>query len=113
MVIDFQSVSFNYCECNDFFTVKKGIPTKEELERLSADIGENWQSLGRRLGIDDALLTGFDRENKVYREKPYKVLLRWRKRQGSFATYQILYDALCHELVGSKDLAEKFCCEQP
>lgn len=113
MVIDFQSVSFNYYECNGFFTVKKGIPTKEKLEMLSADIGKNWESLGRRLGIGDALLTGFDRENEVYREKPYKMLLHWCETQGSLATYQILYNALCHEVVKRKDLAEKFCCDQP
>ena len=102
MVIDFQSVSFSYCECNDFFTVKKGIPTDEELEKLSVDIGEAWKSLGRRLKIDEALLTGFDRENDEYREKSYKMLLHWRNRQGSLATYQI-HDALCHELVNRKD----------
>ena len=56
MVIDFQSVSFSYRKCNDFFTVKKGIPTDEELEKLSVDIGEAWKSLGRRLKIDEALL---------------------------------------------------------
>ena len=69
VVIDFQSVSFSYCECNDFFTIKKGIPTDEELEKLSVDIGEAWKSLGRGLKIDETPLTGFDRENDEYREK--------------------------------------------
>lgn len=113
MVIDFQSVSFNYSEGNDFFTLKKGVPTDEELEKLSVDIGEAWKSLGRRLKIDEARLTSFDRENEEYREKSYKMLLHWKNKQGSLATYKILYDALCHELVNRKDLAEKLCCEGP
>lgn len=98
-------------DCNDFFTVKKGKPSDEELEMLSLNIAEGWKSLGRRLKIDDALLTSFDRENEEYREKSYKMLLHWRNREGSLATYQLLYQALCHELVNRRDLAENLCCE--
>lgn len=72
------------------------------------DIAEVWKSLGRRLGINEARLTGFDKENK-YSEKPYQMLLHWMNREGSSATYKLLYDALCHELVNRKDLAEKLC----
>ena len=40
------------------------------------------------------------------------MLMFWKKRAGvSGATYQVLYDALCHELVQLKELAETFCCE--
>lgn len=75
------------------------------------NIAQGWKSLGRRLGIDEARLTGFDEENKEYSEKPYKMLLHWMNREGSSATYKLLYDTLCHELVNRKDLAEKLCCE--
>ena len=37
------------------------------------------------------------------------MLLRWKQRKGSAATYQALCDALQHELVKRQDLAEKFC----
>ena len=38
------------------------------------------------------------------------MLMFWKQRDVSGATYQVLYDALCHELVQLKELAEKFCC---
>ena len=73
------------------------------------NIAQGWKSLGRRLGIDEARLTGFDKGNKEYSEKPYKMLLHWMNREGSSATYKLLYEALCHDLVNRKDLAEKLC----
>lgn len=73
------------------------------------NIAQRWKSLGRRLGIDEARLTGFDKGNEEYSEKPYKMLLHWMNREGSSATYKLLYDALCHDLVSRKDLAEKLC----
>lgn len=96
---------------DDFFAVKQGTPSNEELEMLSVDIAQGWKALGRRLEIDDARLTGFHKENEEYSEKPYKMLLYWKNKKGREATYKILYDALCHELVNRKDLAEKLCCE--
>ena len=40
------------------------------------------------------------------------MLLRWKEKEGSKATFQVLNDALCHHLVQNRDLAEKFCCDQ-
>ena len=37
------------------------------------------------------------------------MLREWKYREGSEATYSVLYSALSDELVGRKDLAEKFC----
>ena len=37
------------------------------------------------------------------------MLLRWKSRDGKEATYQVLYDALDHDLVQQKLLAEKIC----
>ena len=93
-------------------SVKKGRPTREELGRLAAQI-EKWKPLGRQLDFDDASLTGFDRDHSEYREKVYAMLSEWKQRGGAKnATYQILYDALCDELVACRDLAERFCCQE-
>ena len=46
-----------------------------------------------------------------FSEKIYKMLLHWKKRDGSAATYKILHDALCHPLVNRTDLAEQLCCQ--
>ena len=89
--------------------VKEGVPSDEELETLSQLIAEGWKPLGRRLGMNESKLTAFDRENKEYSEKPYKMLLCWKQREGSAATYQVLHDALCHSLVGRRNLAEEIC----
>ena len=91
-------------------SVKEGCPSKDELELLSKKVGL-WWPLGRRLKFDDAELIGFDKDSDVWSEKAFAMLRTWKQRYGSSATYIVLYDALCHEFVGRKDLAEKLCCQ--
>lgn len=89
-----------------------GIPSNEVLEELSLRITETWRQLGRRLRIDKSQLDAFDRENHQCREKGYKMLLSRKQRDGgSDASYQVLYDALCHNLVGLGKLAKEICCD--
>lgn len=89
--------------------VKEGTPSEEDLERLSQKILDVWKPLGRRLKIDESKLTAFHKENEEYAEKAYQMLLHWKRREGSAATYQVLHDALCDPLVDRPNLAEKFC----
>ena len=88
------------------FLVKQGVPSDEELDWLSHKL-ENWKVVGRRLKIDTPTLTAFDMENSGWFEKIYRMLLHWKERNGSTATYTILQDALCHPLVKRTDLAEQ------
>ena len=37
------------------------------------------------------------------------MLKHWKQEKGSVATYQVLCEALQHELVQRQDLAETFC----
>ena len=97
--------------CILIILVKEGIPTDDELEELSQCIAEAWKPLGRRLKIEEAKLTGFHKENEEYSEKAFKMLLHWKERDASAATYGVLLDALCHKLVKQKLLAEEFCCD--
>ena len=93
--------------CDVFmFLVKQGVPSDEELDWLSHKL-ENWKVVGRRLKIDTQTLTAFDMENRGWFEKSYRMLLHWKERNGSTATYTILHDALCHPLVKRTDLAEQ------
>ena len=101
----FDLISITFC----YITVKEGTPSNEELETLSQKIAEGWKPLGRRLKMDESKLTAFDKENEEYSEKTYKMLLCWKQREGSAATYQVLHDALCHPLVNRRDLAEEIC----
>lgn len=90
--------------------VKEGILSREDLDTISQKIAEGWKPLGRRLGIEDSTLTAFDKENDEYAEKAYKMLLHWKQREGSAATYRVLHDALCDK--SRRDLAEDFCCDR-
>ena len=93
--------------CDVFmFLVKQGVPSDEDLERLSQKL-DKWKTVGRRLEIEEARLTAFDNEHREWSEKIYKMLLNWKERNGSAATYMVLHDALCHPLVNRRDLAEK------
>lgn len=98
-------------ETNSGFRVKLGSPTDEELQAVAGEIGGKWKALGRQIKIQESQLTGFDRDQPDEYEKAYAVLVEWKQRGGSEnATYQILKEALCHALVGRRDLAEEFCC---
>ena len=88
------------------FLVKPGVPSDEDLEWLSRKL-KKWKTLGRRLKIKEVNLTMIDDENTEFFKKIYKMLLHWKERNGSTATYTILHDALCHPLVNRTDLAER------
>ena len=57
------------------------------------------------------MLYGFHKENEKWADKAFAMLMRWKERDGSDALYQVLHDALCHESVHRKDLAEEFCVD--
>ena len=90
--------------------VKEGSPKNNDLERLANQIINEWKKLGRRLfESDEALLDAVDMDNEKCSEKAYKMLLKWKAAKGSDATFRVLHNALCHDLVNRRDLADKFC----
>lgn len=89
--------------------MKQGIPTSFELEKLGNKIAEKWEKLGRRLGISDAKLEEIKQAYDGLSEKGYRMLKHWKQENGSSATYKALCDALEHELVQHRDLAEEIC----
>lgn len=90
--------------------MKAGIPSNDVLESLSTQLGDNWKKLGRRLSFTDAELSAFRTGNYGMAEEARRMLVRWKQKEGSEATYQVLYDALTHEFVSCRLLAETFCC---
>ena len=90
--------------------VKEGDLSGDDLETLSWNIVEIWKPLARRLGTSDADITIIDKDNEGCTEKSYQMLLAWKQREASSATYKVLFDALCHPLIGRRDLAENLCC---
>jgi len=91
---------------------KDGEPSEYELEELSEMLGVSWEKLARRLGFHEGEITGFHKDFEEYSKKALKMLFRWKQKQGRDATYGVLYDALCDKLVGRRDLAEEYCCNQ-
>ena len=79
-----------------------------ELEHLSVKIGE-WKPLARRLEFVEEEIEEFDINNEPFSEKVLRMLIAWKQREGSHATFRVLYDALCHPFVQRRDLAEQFC----
>ena len=90
--------------------VKGGETTEYDLESLSLKLAKKWKALGRRLEFDQAAITDYNEANEGLAAKAFEMLLAWKQREGSRATYKALYDALCHEFVECKRLAEEFCC---
>lgn len=93
-----------------FFEVpfKDGKPTLHELYGLSQKLGTKWKWLGRQLKISEPQLEKFQ-ENEELDEKACQMLLYWKRKEGLSATYEVLYEALSHEHVGLKELAETIC----
>ena len=81
---------------------------------LSRKLGDDWRTLALRLGLEWEEVNALHLLNKKLADKAANEMLRvWKIRKESAATYQALYDALCHEQVACKALAEEFCCSKP
>ena len=89
--------------------MKQGTPTDDELEKLGKEIAEKWMKLGRRLKVEESELQDIEQRYQQLCERGYHMLMHWKRKNGSAATYQILNAALQHELVQRKDLAEQIC----
>ena len=85
-------------------------PADSVLQNLSKKVSNDWRTLGRQLNFHEADLQEFDNSHRQISEKAYHMLLTWKQRSGSDATYSVLNQALCDELVKRKDLAQEFCC---
>ena len=90
--------------------IKDGVPRDKDLRLLSRKLVECWKDLARCLGLEEPDITAISDQNQKVKERALKMLLQWRANCGSGATYRALYDALCDELVGQTELAQKYCC---
>ena len=77
---------------------------------MSMEIKE-WQPLAQLLWFTEDKIGVFDDDNVKLRDKVYRMLIVWKDREGSRATFRVLHDALCHRLVNRQDLAEEFCLD--
>ncbi|KAL9982460.1 hypothetical protein ACROYT_G004506 [Oculina patagonica] len=93
--------------------IKTGIPSGYELQKLSKEIPSCWKDLGRCLGIPDAKIIAFERQNSYdISEQAYQMLLHWKQSKASGATYKALFEALCDDVVSQRELAKNYCCQK-
>ena len=83
----------------------------DELESLSVRLDTTWKSLARLLQFREAEIVAFDKDNVRLRDKAYSMLMLWKHREGSHATYQALHDALSDRRVDRRDLVERLCID--
>ncbi|XP_071842525.1 uncharacterized protein [Apostichopus japonicus] len=81
--------------------------TNDTLKDLSGKISKEWKDVGRNLGLDDSKLNNLERDyiNQGHKEIAYQMLLTWKQRSGSQATYRVLGESL--KAAGRRDLQEK------
>lgn len=91
--------------------IRGGRPEPDDLERLSMMLATKWKAVARRLKFKPGEIEAFDEQNKNLRDKAFKMLCEWQSRDGLDATYEVLYNALSHDFVQRKDLAQTFCCD--
>lgn len=91
--------------------IKHGVVVTDELESLSVRLGTSWKALARRLAFEKAQIVAIDNRNAELGEKAYQMLMSWKEREGSQATYQVLHDALSHKYVQLRELAEMLCID--
>ncbi|XP_071842505.1 uncharacterized protein [Apostichopus japonicus] len=74
---------------------------------LSKEIPKEWKNVGRNLGLKEPELCNLERDctNQEHKETVYQMLLTWKQKNGSQATYRVLGEAL--EAAGRRDLREK------
>ena len=81
-------------------------PSQDELLELSRGIVKEWKFIGRRLDLDEDLLTTISANNRDEREKAYQMLQSWCELEGwptsSSASVKMLCIALCQEGLRSK-----------
>ena len=86
-----------------------GSPTEEDLDDLSYDIVEFWQSLGLKLKVPYSNIKAIQLDNVQYpqvKDKAFQMLMDWLD-QGESATFDRLSKAL--RALGKERLRKKYC----
>ena len=70
-----------------------------------------WQRLGIALGLSEHDTDEIDIDERGVREKAFNLLIRWKQKFGSDATYEALAEGLSNVAVNRNDLVQEYCCE--
>ena len=79
--------------------------TEIQIFGICGAVGENWRDLGTVLGIESGTMHDINETHHACRERARKLLLKWKQKEGSEATVEILINAL--EQIERKDVIGK------
>ena len=79
--------------------------TPIQVTSICGDVGADWKYLAAQLKLSIADINNIDADSRDSREKAYKVIEKWFKREGIEATVGRLINAL--EEIERKDAAQK------
>ena len=112
------SISIDYFQSsftrilNGSFSFHKNQRWHSNTRWIGRSIKKNqWQveKAWRRLQFDEAQITDHDKKDNELSEKAYYLLMAWKCRDASNATYRVLHKALSD--VQRRDLAQEFFCQ--
>ena len=79
--------------------------TEIQIFGICGAVGVNWRDLGTVLGIESVTMDDINETHSACRERARKLLLKWKQKEGSEATVEILINAL--EQIERKDVIGK------
>ena len=74
------------------------------IEKIAALLPK-WKEVAMQLGLESQLIADIEGQYCDPKEQRFDALTQWRRNEGSQATYQKIYDVLCH--LEENEAAEK------
>lgn len=92
-------------------TDSKSAPSRRDMNHVCKNIGKEWKTLGRSLGLSRGQLESIEVDYHVegHFEMAYQTLLKWQRQNGGRATLQDLAKAL--DSIGMSELAAEIPVE--
>lgn len=90
--------------------LKQGCVSEGDLQNISLKVQRKRKRVGRALGLDDDNLDVIEEEHRDdISKQSYQILLRWKQKSGTEATYHALARALCDHTVMMKHVLDGYC----
>lgn len=90
--------------------LKQGCVSYEDLQNISSKVQRKRKRVGRALGLDDDNLDVIEEEYRDnISEQSHQILLKWKRKRGTEATYHALARALCDRTVMMKHVLDGYC----
>lgn len=88
----------------------EGCVSEGDLQNISLKVQRKRKRVGRALGLDDDNLDVIEEEHRDdISEQSYQILLKWKRKSGTEATYHALARALCDRTVMMKHVLDGYC----